>query len=140
MGALARRQWEDLYLFPPAALSHSALGLSSGYAQPLLQAEPRTEPGQRCFLQAPRYLHPFLGYQAPKMPGRGCGCCPIPFLLQSAVQRHKVVLQPLTPAPMEAPRTLPGQTLEARETPALKNWPKIEFFCSTYGDHPRADV
>lgn len=108
------------------------LGLCSGCASsgdcpcPAPAAEPRAEPGQGCSMQVPRPLHPFLGS---KCQGEAVAAAPSPFLLQSAVQRHKVVLQPLTSAPREASRTLPEQTSEAGETPALKNWPRIDISC-----------
>lgn len=87
-------------------------------------AVPRPSP---CCRLSPGQSLPWV--RPPKCQGEAVAAAPIPFLLRSTVQRHMVVLQPLTPAPMEAPRTLPEQTLEAGAAPALKNWPKSDIFC-----------
>lgn len=110
-----------------SALAVPGLALTVPSPSPCCRLSPGQSQGRGIPCRLPDTFPSSLG-QASKMPGRGCGCCLIPFLLQSSVQRLKVVLQPLTPAPVEAPRTLPGQTSEAGEIPAFKNWPKIDIF------------
>lgn len=47
---------------PPHQLPMATLPWAGcAQTQPLLQAEPRAEPGHGCSMQAPRHLHPFLG-------------------------------------------------------------------------------
>lgn len=90
-----------------SALAVPGLALPVPSPSPCCRLSPGQSQGRAVPCRLPDTFTSSLGHR-PKMPGRGRGCCPIPFLLQSSVQRHKVVLQPLTPAPMEAPRTLPG--------------------------------